>query len=136
MQLNTNRAHVDACDDCGKPHAATFSHIDRFDATVGVWAVYCDVYAPEAAAYYLDERIVDRELDEAYAAWRAESLPEFEEEYEYECTGSITCEPILDQHGRECERVNDEARAEFYTALAAQQYAEAIAALAVERLTR
>lgn len=36
------------------------------------------------------------------------------DQYDYECTGSLTCEPVLDQHGRECERVNDEARAEFY----------------------
>lgn len=130
-----DKARVE-CDDCGKRHEATFSHVDRFDPSVGVWSVYCDVEAPDAAAYYLDERVENRDADEGYRAWRNATLPEFEESYAYACTGSITCEPILDQHGRECERVNDEARVEFYTDLAAAQYAEAIAALAVERLTQ
>lgn len=35
-------------------------------------------------------------------------------EYEFRCIGSITCDLLDDRHGRECERVNQEAREEFY----------------------
>lgn len=58
-----------------------------------------------------------------------ERAPEFPAEYEFACIGAITCNPMVDEHGRECERVNDEARAEFYFALAAEQYAAAVDAL-------
>lgn len=34
--------------------------------------------------------------------------------YEWHCFGTITCDPLLDAHGRECERMNDEARSEFW----------------------
>jgi hypothetical protein len=45
------------------------------------------------------------------------------EEYTYRCVQSPTCDAGEDTHGRECERVNDEARADFYFALAAEAYA-------------
>jgi len=45
-----------------------------------------------------------------------ESEPETtdEPEYEWRCFGTVMCDSMFDQHGRECERLNDEARAEFY----------------------
>jgi hypothetical protein len=43
-------------------------------------------------------------------------------EYEYACIGSIVCEPLVDSHGRECERVNQEARVDFYEEVAASRF--------------
>lgn len=43
-------------------------------------------------------------------------------EYEYACIGSIVCEPLLDLHGVECERVNQEARVDFYEEVAASRF--------------
>lgn len=43
-------------------------------------------------------------------------------EYEYACIGSIVCEPLVDDHGRECERVNQEARVDFYDEVAASRF--------------
>lgn len=67
--------------------------------------------------------------------WRTADLDETDEEvpvevdgpaYEYACTGSIVCDPLADpladSHGRECERVNQEARVEFYEDLAASRF--------------
>lgn len=64
-------------------------------------------------------------------------------EYEYRCIGSITCDPMLDEHGRACERVNDEARAEFYEHIArvstyraaADLYADAVETMIDEALS-
>jgi hypothetical protein len=55
-------------------------------------------------------------------------LPPFrvEEEpadYEWRCFDTLTCEPFLDQHGRECDRLNDEARADHYADLVADDIA-------------
>lgn len=47
-------------------------------------------------------------------------------EYEFACLGTITCEPLLDRHGRECERANDEARADFYVDAYAAPFARSI----------
>lgn len=35
-------------------------------------------------------------------------------EYEWRCFGTIVCDPLTDQHGQECDRINQEAREEFY----------------------
>ena len=47
-------------------------------------------------------------------------------EYEWRCFGTIVCEPLGDVHGRECDRLNDEAREEFYADLAAEDVAHVI----------
>ncbi len=51
---------------------------------------------------------------------------EVDVEYVWKCFGTITCEPILDQHGRECDHMNDEARSEFYLDLAARALSDAV----------
>lgn len=35
-------------------------------------------------------------------------------EYEWRCFGTIVCDSMFDSHGRECDRLNDEARSDFY----------------------
>lgn len=47
--------------------------------------------------------------------------------YEWSCFHTITCDPLADQHGRECDRLNDEARAEFYADLVAEDIGNLVA---------
>lgn len=58
------------------------------------------------------------------------------EEYTYRCVQSPTCDASEDTHGRECERVNDEARAEFYLALASEGVVSAVEELGRAMLRR
>lgn len=34
--------------------------------------------------------------------------------YDYDCLGTVECDPVEDTHGRTCEKVNDEGREDFY----------------------
>lgn len=67
---------------------------------------------------------------EAEGSWQRdpETVPDGDQ-YEWRCFGTITCEPMLDQHGRECEKMNDEARHEFYAMVCGSEVAELVEGL-------
>lgn len=77
----------------------------------------------------VDDAEARRYLDEP----RVEFSLTIETGYEYSCSDSITCEPMVDEHGRECERMNDEARGEFYGERMREALAELLAVVAGEK---
>lgn len=58
------------------------------------------------------------------------------EVYAWQCFGTITCDPLVDEHGRECERLNDEARTEFYVELVAEDIGNLVAWHVAEAMSR
>lgn len=57
-------------------------------------------------------------------------------EYVYECMEFVTCDAASDTHGLDCERINDQQRADFYMSHAAEVFAPMVQDIGRQLVTR